>query len=90
MPARIYRFERRQNSLALRFRSGDRIRPTSFDDLAKFRFQQSKSLEISGLISLDKSLRLAAENAFIRIPSIRKIVRDESRSYNFHFREQKR
>jgi hypothetical protein len=90
MPAVVYRFERRQHSLAFRFRCGDRICPARFDNLAKFPFQRSKSLEISGLVPLYKSLRLGPEHAFIQVSGVRKIMRDEPGSYNFHFREQKR
>src|SRR6266498_2863006 len=90
MPARVYRFERRQNSLTFRLRSGDRICPTSFDDLAKFRFQRSKSLEITGLVPHHESLRFGAQHAFVRISGVREIMRDEPGSYNPHFREQKR
>src|SRR5207249_11854128 len=87
MPRWIYRFERRQYSLAFRYGNGNAICATGFYHLPKFRFQLSKALEISRLVSLDKSLCLVAENALLRIASIGTIMSDKPRSRDFHLRE---
>jgi hypothetical protein len=49
-----------------------------------------KSFRIFGVVFLDKGLRLAAENTLLCVTSIRKVMANQPRSYDFHFGEEKR
>jgi hypothetical protein len=49
-----------------------------------------KPFGIFGVVSLDKDLRLVAENALLRIASISEIMTDVPGRYNFHLRKEKR
>lgn len=85
MPGGINQLKHRQYPRAFRFGNGNRINAIGFDDLAKFCFEQLKPFGISGFVSFDKNLRLAAANALLRIAGIGKIMSAFQKSaWSFH------
>lgn len=85
MPVGVERLKRCQYPLAFSLGNGYGIRTTGFNYLAKFCFEQLKPFGISGFVSFDKNLRLAAANALLWIAGIGKIMSAFQKSaWSFH------
>src|SRR6266542_456897 len=79
-----------QHPDALRFRSSHRICTAAFYQQAKPSGQPFQPFRIVIFLFLYEGLRLAAKKALLWVACVGEIMRDEPRSYSFHFREEKR